>query len=343
LKTPLLPLAATALAATAALATALPVADAKRPATTDVTVMTRNLFLGADLLPLAVARPGQEFEAAAGKVLTQVRSSQSAARMKLVAGEIAKAKPDLVGLQEVTLWRTGPKGDPARATHVEIDYLADLRKELARRKAPYRVVADQRTLDLEGPSDKGVDVRFTDGNVILARKGVKVTKSRSSNFNHQLVIPTKAIGNVSVNRSFNQLDATVRGARFHFVNAHLEAYSAATRLDQAKELVERALASKRQTVLVGDLNSGPNLPKSEDRPPYRAIAGAGFKEARTAKPQCCFNDDLKSGKWDHIVDHIMARPKVKLVRSFVTGLEKTAGGLHPSDHGGVVSVLRIER
>jgi hypothetical protein len=95
-------------------------------------------------------------------------------------------------------------------------------------------------------------------------------------------------------------------------------------------------------VLVGDLNSGPNLPKPEDRPPYRAIARAGFKEARTATPQCCFKDDLRSGTWDHIVDHVMTRPKVKLVRSFVTGLETTPTGLHPSDHGGVVSVLRMK-
>lgn len=36
---------------------------------------------------------------------------------------------------------------------------------------------------------------------------------------------------------------------------------------------------------------------------------------------------------------IMAKPAVKLVRSFVTGRETTAAGRHPSDHGGVVTVL----
>src|ERR687890_501285 len=157
---------------------------------TDVKVMTRNLFLGADLIPLAVSKPGAEFEKAAGDVLRQVTGSEPDARMRLVAREIAKAKPDLVGLQEVTLWRTGPKNDPAPATEVRVDYLATLRHALA------------------------------------------------------------AAGDVSVNRSFNQLDAKVRGAKFHFVNAHLEAYSADTRLDQAKELVKRALRTKRQTILV---------------------------------------------------------------------------------------------
>jgi endonuclease/exonuclease/phosphatase family metal-dependent hydrolase len=308
-----------------------------------VTVMTRNLYLGADLIPLATSAPGADFERAAGGVLAHVQASDPEARMKLVAGEIAKAKPDLVGLQEVTLWRTGPKGDPAPATTVAVDYLATLRKQLEALGAHYRVVADQRTLDLEGPSDRGVDVRFTDGNVVLARKGVKVSHVRSSDFHHQLVIQTQALGPISVNRSFNQLDAVVHGAKLHFVNAHLEAYSADARLAQAKELLQRALKSKRRTVLVGDLNSGPKLPAAADRPPYQALAHAGFKEERTAKKQCCFNDDLTTGRWDHIVDHIMARPAVKLVRSFVTGSEKTPGGLHPSDHGGVVSVLRMKR
>ncbi|MEA2439073.1 MAG: hypothetical protein QOH76_497 [Thermoleophilaceae bacterium] len=323
-------------------ATAAPAAAKKPPR---ITVMSRNLFLGADLIPLALAHPGDEFEKAAGKLLDQIIASEPDARMKLIAAEIAKAKPDLVGLQEVTLWRTGPKNDGAPAKHVVVDYLATIRKELKRRGANYRVVADQRTLNLEGPTDRGVDLRFTDGNVVLARKGVQVTHAKSRDFKSQLVIPTFALGDVSVNRSFNQLDAKIGRARIHFVNAHLEAYSADYRLDQAKELVAGPLKSKKlPTVLVGDLNSGPKLPKKEDRPPYLAIANAGFKEARTPKFNCCFNDDLITGKWDHIVDHIMTRPKFKLVRSFVTGnTAKTPGGLAPSDHGGVVSLLQLPK
>src|SRR3954452_15568668 len=174
------------LAPTLALLAALVVAPvasrAAKPKPQKITVMSRNLFLGADLLPLAVPPAGDKFERAVGKLFDEVRATEPDARMKLVAGEIAKAKPDLVGLQEVTLWRTGPKNDGKPATDVKVDYLATLMKELKRRKAGYRVVADQRTLDLEGPTDQNVDLRFTDGNVVLARKGVKVSEAKSRDF-----------------------------------------------------------------------------------------------------------------------------------------------------------------
>src|SRR3954451_9821658 len=155
-------LVAVALTATALTAVAVAPADAAKKKTTDVTFMTRNLFLGADLLPLATTK-GDEFERAAGNLLNAVKATDPAGRMKLVAGEIAKAKPDLVGLQEVTLWRTGPKNDGKPATDVQIDYLGTIKQELKKLGASYRVVADQRTLDLEGPTDRNVDIRFTDG------------------------------------------------------------------------------------------------------------------------------------------------------------------------------------
>src|SRR4051812_50180132 len=88
--------------------------------TTDVSVMTRNVFLGADLPPLALAQPGADFEQKAGAMLSEVTATDPIGRMKLVGREIAKARPDLVGLQEISLWRTRPKGDPAPPTHARL-------------------------------------------------------------------------------------------------------------------------------------------------------------------------------------------------------------------------------
>lgn len=320
-----------------------PTALAAKPKTTDVKVMTRNVFLGADLPPIALAKPGAEFERAAGNLVREVRAGDPKGRMRLIGDEIADAKPDLVGLQEVSHYLTGPKGDKRPATHTLYDFLAVIRAELARRHQSYRVVAKRYGLDVEGPSDRGVDVRLTLGDVVLARKGVKVSHARSGVFKRQFSIPSEQLGPVSPGRTWNALDATVRGARLHFVNTHLEAYSPEFRLAQAKELVKGPLKSKRQTVLVGDLNSGPTLPLQADRPPYQAIAKAGLRPRRSAKRSCCFSDLHGAGKWDHNVDWIMTRPGAKLVSSSITGRETTKGGLHPSDHGGVVSTLRLKR
>jgi endonuclease/exonuclease/phosphatase family metal-dependent hydrolase len=317
-------------------AIAAPAEAAKAPT---VTVMTRNLFLGADLIPLATTPPGPAFNQAATNMFAGVQAEDPNGRMKLVADEIAKAKPDLVGLQELSLWRTGP----APASTVAFDYLAQIKKELKAKHASYRVVALEQKFNVEGPMSAGNDVRLTLGDAILAKKGVKVRNIHSGLFKNQLTIPTQAIGNVVTNRSWNSLDATVRGVKFHFVNTHLEAYSPDFRLKQAQELVKGPLRSKLPTILVGDLNSGPTLPKAEDRPPYQAIAKAGFRQARTPKFSCCFNDLKLNTGWDHNVDWILTKPKLKLVRSFITGMEKTPTGVHPADHGGVVSVLRLKK
>jgi endonuclease/exonuclease/phosphatase family metal-dependent hydrolase len=319
---------AAALAAPALLA---PAAQAR-----DVTVMSRNVYLGADLIPLAVA-PAEQFGQAASSVFAGVGAGDPNGRMQLIADEIATAKPDLVGLQEVSLWRTGA----APASTVAYDFSGAILARLKARHAGYRLAVLERGFNVEGPTDQGYDVRLTLGDAILVRKGVKVSHVRAGVFKHQLTIPTNGIGPVQATRGWNSLDARIGRTRFHFVNVHLEAYNPTTRLQQAKELAAGPLKSKRTTILVGDLNSGPDLAQASDRPPYAAIAHAGFKPERSAKDSCCFNDDLKTGAWDHNVDWIMAKPKVKLVRSSVTGAETTAAGLHPSDHGGLVSTLRL--
>src|SRR5262249_20939895 len=137
----------------------------------DVKMMTRNLYLGADLIPLAVTPAGPQFQQAAGKLLDEVTATDPNARIKLAAAEIAKATPDLVGLQEVSLWRTGanPTSD------VKFDYTKTILAELKRRHAHYRLAAIKQGFNVEAATDRGFDVRLTLGDAILVRKGVKVS------------------------------------------------------------------------------------------------------------------------------------------------------------------------
>jgi hypothetical protein len=62
---------------------------------------------------------------------------------------------------------------------------------------------------------------------------------------------------------------------------------------------------------------------------------------------CCYDSLFDpNAVFDHTVDHVLTKPGLRTLRAFVTGDdadERTASGLWPSDHGGVVSRLRLRR
>lgn len=309
----------------------------------DVTVMTRNVYFGTDPVPLAVEPPGERFETAATNVFQRTIDSHPRERMKAIAAEIAKARPDVVGLQEVGLYRTGPKGDPAAATKVVYDMLADLTSALRRLKAPYRVVGPGEGFDAEGPTSRGFDLRITiDDSVTLVRRGVSVRNVRARAFRNQFVIPTQALGEVEVTRGFTQFDGTVDGRRIRFVNTHLEAYSNEFKAKQGTEIVRGPARSRLPTIVIGDLNTGPNLEDPADEKPFQVFSRAGFKISRLSRSSCCFEGDVRTGRLDHNVDWILTKPKARLLRSYITGARKIGGvGVYPADHAGVVSELRV--
>ena len=70
-----------------------------------VKVMTRNVFLGADLTPGLEAGSIGEFVDANGGILREVTETDFPRRSKALANEIRDKAPDVVGLQEVAWWR----------------------------------------------------------------------------------------------------------------------------------------------------------------------------------------------------------------------------------------------
>src|SRR5262245_44163310 len=109
-----------------------------------VTVMTRNLYIGADLSPIGAALASgspSAIIAAASTIWAGVLSTNFPERAEALAAEIGNSRPLLVGLQEVSLFRTGAPdsffGNPTRADRVEFDYLAILLAELHERGLHY--------------------------------------------------------------------------------------------------------------------------------------------------------------------------------------------------------------
>ncbi|HEU5252129.1 MAG TPA: endonuclease/exonuclease/phosphatase family protein [Solirubrobacterales bacterium] len=335
-------------------------------------VMTRNLYLGADLTPAILAPTLPAFVAANGQILREVTANNFPLRAEGLADEILAAKPDLVGLQEVALWRTAPvnfevltKGPSA--TTVRYDYLAELLAELNRGPDRYEVVVVQNEFDLEAPGDEdgnpatgpfGADIngRLTMRDVILARRGagVDTKNAQSANFATNLVV-TVAGAPVTIKRGWTATDARVRGTGwFRFVNTHLEAFQPLIRQAQAAELVAPGgpATSDLPVVLVGDLNSDDDTVEGADKLAYQTLLAAGMVERSTDDPlSCCLNSSLlevgKGGSeadFDHQVDHIMTRdPKaVTLLDSEVSGIQPV-NGFWNSDHAGLFSALRFER
>ena len=335
-----------------------------------VNTMTRNLYLGADLTPAILAPTLPEFIAANGQILREVTANNFPVRAKGLAAEILKAKPDLVGLQEVALWRTAPvnfevltKGPSA--TTVRYDYLAELLSELNKGPDRYEVVVVQNEFDLEAPGDEdgnpetgpfGADIngRLTMRDVILARRGAGVdTKNeQSANFTTNLVVPVAGVP-VTVKRGWTATDARVRGSDwFRFVNTHLEAFQPLVRQAQAAELVAPTgpATSDLPVVLVGDLNSDDDTVEGADQLAYQTLLAAGMVERSTDDPlSCCLNSSLlKVGEggseadFDHQVDHIMTRDPelITLQDSAVSGIQPV-NGYWNSDHAGLFSALRF--
>jgi len=335
-----------------------------------VGTMTRNLYLGADLTPAITAKTLPEFVAANGQILREVTANNFPVRAKGLAAEILKAKPDLVGLQEVALWRTAPvnfevltKGPSA--TTVRYDYLAELLAELNKGPDRYEVVVVQNEFDLEAPGDEdgnpatgpfGADIngRLTMRDVILARRGagVETKNAQSANFATSLVV-TVAGAPTTIKRGWTATDARVRGSGwFRFVNTHLEAFHPLIRQAQAAELVAPTgpATSDLPVVLVGDLNSDDDTVTGADQLAYLTLLAAGMVERSTDDPlSCCLNSSLlavgKGGSeadFDHQVDHIMTRDPelITLQDSAVSGIQPV-NGFWNSDHAGLFSALRF--
>ena len=335
-----------------------------------ITVMTRNLFLGTNLSPVIDAaehtRAGGSWAAlaqATHAARIQVDDTDFAARAAVIADEIAAHQPDLVGLQEVALWRSGPLEPDAigvpNARWVDYDFATIMLDALAARGHTYDAVAMAIEADLETPSlgpdgEQPRDVRVTLRDLILVRAGVHLTilRSGTGHFRAQ-----RTLAMPGPDRHFTRGYAWVdvrRGAQeMRFVNTHLEVGDSRISHAQAEEVATGPGNAPLPVVVVCDCNSDPTRPMRSL--PYRVLLGAGFVDQwRTLHGSpgghtCCVPNTLRqgdSGVLDHRVDFIFTRSTrwVRAESGAVVGLPADArtrqARLRPSDHAGVVLRLR---
>jgi endonuclease/exonuclease/phosphatase family metal-dependent hydrolase len=315
------------------------------------TVMTRNLYLGADLSPVLAATTPEAFVAAATGVWAMVNANDFSVRVAAIADEIARTRPDVIGLQEVYLWETlGSDGQ----FHAAYDYLALLLAALADRGLVYEPVVVLPLFTFTAPTADGTTVRMLDRQVILAREGVETSNAQSDVFGPpscttDLTCPqlleVPVLGQqIAVLRGWTSVDVVRHGITYRFVNTHLEAFHPLVRDAQAAELAAMLAGAPERVILVGDLNSDPGTGG------HLVMTSAGFTDAWSAvRPSragftCCFAEDLADDdSLDERIDLVLTRgPLAPLTAEVVGDAERDrVGGLWPSDHAGVVSRVRV--
>ncbi|MDX1530487.1 MAG: endonuclease/exonuclease/phosphatase family protein [Rhodothermales bacterium] len=348
------------LALTLLLAVLLPIAacdsEGEDVITAEVTVMSYNLYLGADIFDL-VGIPNEEVPVVAAQLFGAVQATDFPARAEAIADLIEDADPDLIGLQEVSLYRTQtpadnlPGGAATPASDVAFDFLEILLDALEARGLVYVVAAETENADVEVPSTTDgmnfTDIRLTDRDVILARQGVPTSNAVEANFNVFAPIP---VGDSSIDflRGYNSVEAEIDGVTFTFANSHLEVQipnaPAQPQEGQALELLTALDNAERPVVLVGDFNSPAdgsgtnsyNLLTDRYDDAFDGIGGA----------TCCQAADLLNddSELETRIDLILTRGEADVLSAEVIGEEeadKTDSGLWPSDHAGVVATLEL--
>jgi len=322
---------------------------ARGQATDSVTVATRNCYLGANLFRLLVAATegSEAVESAVSDLVRTVDRSHVPERLDAIAAELEGTEPDLVGLQEVALIRTGEPtaGSTPTATEVRYDFRETLTAALEERGLPYRVVDAVTTTDIQLPATVDGErraVRLTDRALLLAHESVTTSEVATGRFDAAVSL-SDGNRSISVERGYLVADASVGGTRLTVCNTHLESASAGTRLAQARE-VETLLSGRADPVaLVGDLNSGPG----GSRGAYDHLTESFRDAARGVGNTCCHAAGLRNDdpSLTARIDHVLVRGDLGATDVTRVGAESSGriavGGdrLWPSDHAGVVATL----
>lgn len=321
-----------------------------------LTVMQQNVYIGFDIAPILESPTPQDVPLRVAAAWGQMLTNDFPSRASAIAKEIDHADPALVGVEEAALFHRFPHDGGAATV---IDYLTLLEDALAARGLHYSAVAVQDESDITAPMFVGLDsqgqplldgVEMLDRDVILARDDVAASGATGANYAAKLPV---SIGGQDLNivRGWTSVVAHVAGGPpFRFFATHLEEELAPPiQVAQAQELLGIVGAERRPVVLVGDFNSAADGSQTET---YGDIAGAGYVDVwARARPfslgySCCRPATLLfDGPLTHRIDFVFADGLREHGESGETsallvgadGSDKTASGLWPSDHAGVVA------
>lgn len=327
--------------------------------TPGITVMTQNLYVGADvdlvIRALGTPDPGDDFPALVFAIQT-VGKTDFPARAQAIADEIARVRPHAVGLQEVSQINIDlrPLGVPLV---VDQDFLALLQAALAGRGLHYQVAATSDNINVTLVSGL---VRLRDHDALLIDAD-QVTVNEAGGQDFAVNLGQVADGVVLI-RGWVFARTTIAGQSYTFASAHTEANLAGAppgvleqiRAAQVGEMVA-AIGSSDRVVLMGDLNDTPGSPM------YGVLTSTGFTDTWAAmRPgagaeglTCCHVADLSDqvANFDQRIDYVWTRGFARDNGTIQGSIDRfgnvpadrltgPAYPIWPSDHAGLVAALR---
>jgi len=337
-------------------------ANASPMGTRGITALTWNVYVGAEVGRVLEAQTPDEAVAIATQEWANVRATNFPARAGSIAANIAARRPEVVGLEEVALYRTTDRPFEELATHVAYDFLQLAIDSLKARGLDYRVAAVDRTTDIQVPVIAGIDaagqpilagVRYTDGDAVLVRGDVPYANPRSALYAAHQSVSVAGVA-TGVYQGWSSVEASLDGQTYRFVVTHLAGQEVRSiQLAQTAELVSLLRNEDRPTILVGDFNSDAyGADPTRATPTYPTLRAAGYSDSwlepdrRAPGLTCCEQPDLLNlpPTFDQRIDFIFTRNlprRARAVRREVVG-DRTVdrrAGLWPSDHAGVVTTF----
>lgn len=318
-----------------------------------VTVLNWNIYIGTDvdvvIQALASPDPTDDLPALLAAI-AELAATDFPSRARAIVDEIERSRPDVIGLQEVSIIDVDLSA--IGAPQIFLDFLAILQTELAARDLNYDVAAIVTNIDAQPPLPPGLQVRTVDRDALLVASDRVVVTGTPVERNYINNVGPVATG-VSLIRGFVMIDVTIDGAPFTIANTHLEPNLSIgdlslLRAAQAGELMA-ALGASTPAIVMGDFNDVPGSPMHD------VVTGAGFVDAwaglrpGVAGLTCCHISDLsnKLEDFDERIDYVFVRGPLGRVRGKIDRLgevpaDKLAGPVHPlwpSDHAGLAAEL----
>ena len=249
-----------------------------------LTVMSRNLYLGADVGVALELIP--DFAAAAQFMWSQVAATDFSKRAPVLAKEVIENGADVVGLQEATNWycKKNPLSKKVVVFNFTEQFLAATKAAgheyvLASKNGvdalnigysipaiPYlTMVEDPKTFQPLFGSDKAAcGFEIGDALVIKRELAEKVLQVGNTEYETSYSIVPKIM---TIYRGYTWADIDYNGSKVRIVTTHLESLWDSNKVPnaalQAQQLIGDLASTRMPIIVIGDFNSDPRDPRPD--------------------------------------------------------------------------------